>query len=201
VDHLQIRGEGIMVNKKLLLLVGALILISVSPGLLDAQEIQVPFTCETPAAMAAPGQSPEIGVIEMLMRGKDLEIQSDYSLEPEDLTGKKTLIFIIGASGKGMGAAGVELEDELEMVDRLVAVCREEGIKIVGLHTGGASRRGPNSDAMINKVVPACDYVVVKKGGNEDGIFTDLCSKNSIPLTEIEKTKQVVDVLEALFQL
>jgi hypothetical protein len=194
------RGEGIMITRKVFLLLCAVLLVGIRPGYLPAQGIEVPFTCETPVAMTAPGLSAEMPLIELLMKGKPLEIYSDFFLEPEGLAGMKTLMVIIGYSGKGIGGYGLDFEGELERADRLLDACREQGIRVVGLHLGGEPRRGPGSDAMIKKIAPACDYVVVKKGGNEDGIFTGLCSKNNIPLTEIEKARQVVDVLEALFQ-
>ena len=191
-----------MIAKKVFLLSCIVFLVSIwLVGNSSAQEIEVPFTCETPVAMTAPGQSPEIGVLELLSGRTNLEIESESFMEPEELQGKKTLLIIIGASGKGMGAVGIQLEDEVDRAKRLIAACKEQHIKLIGIHIGGEPRRGPNSDVMINEVTPHCDYVVVKKDGNKDGVFTTICEQHNIPLTEIERTVKVVDVLKALFQV
>lgn len=179
-----------------ILLIGILLI-----GNVMAQEIQVPFTCEVPVAMTAPGQSPEIAIVSLLARRVKLEIKSEPFLKPEALNGFKTLIIIIGGSGKGLGAAGVDIQEESERAKNLIAVCKEKGIKIIGMHLGGETRRGANSQIMIELVTPKCDYVVVREDGNKDGIFTKICSENKITLTEIEKTLQVTDVLKTLFQL
>ena len=189
-----------MITKRIfigtILLIGILLI-----GNVMAQEIQVPFTCEVPVAMTAPGQSPEIAIVSLLARRVKLEIKSEPFLKPEALEGFKTLIIIIGGSGKGLGAAGVDIEGEAKRAKNLIAVCKEKEIKIIGMHLGGETRRGANSQIMIELVTPKCDYVVVREDGNKDGIFTKICSENKITLTEIEKTLQVVDVLKVLFRL
>ena len=189
-----------MITKRIfigtILLVGILLI-----GSVMAQEIQVPFTCEVPVAMTAPGQSPEIAIVSLLARRIKLEIKSEPFLKPEEIEGFKTLIIIIGGSGKGLEAACVDIEEESKRAKDLIAVCKEKEIKIIGMHLGGETRRGANSQIMIELVTPKCDYIVVREDGNKDGIFTKICSENKIVLTEIEKTLQVTDVLKALFQL
>lgn len=177
-----------------ILLIGILLI-----GNVMAQEIQVPFTYEIPVAMTAPGQSPEIAIVSLLARRVKLEIKSEPFLKPEALNGFKTPIIIIGGSGKGLGAAGVDIQEESERTKNLIAGCKEKEIKIIGMHLGGETRRGPNSDKMIKLVTPCCDYVIVRADGNQDEIFNQICNKNKIPLTEIEKSIELVDFLKALF--
>jgi len=166
-----------------------------------ADQTEVPFTAQTPVAMTAPGQSPEIAIVNLLARRINLEIKSEPFLKPEELEGFKALIIIIGGSGKGLGAAGVDIEGEVQRAKNLIAVCKEKGIKIIGMHLGGETRRGTNSQIMIELVTPNCDYVVIREDGNKDGIFTKICSEKKIPLTEIKKTLQVTDILKTVFQL
>jgi len=170
-------------------------------GSVIAQEIQVPFTCEVPVAVTAPGQSPEIAIVNLLAKRINLEIKSDPFLKPEALNGFKTLIIIIGGSGKGLGAAGVDLQEEVKRANELIATCKEKGIKIIGMHLGGEERRGSNSQVMIELVTPICDYVVVRSDGNKDGVFTKICTEKKIPLVEIEKTLEVTNILKTVFKL
>lgn len=166
-----------------------------------AAQAEIPFTAETPVAMTSPGQSPEIAIVDMLLSRINFEIKTDYTLKPEGLNGMKTLIIIIGGSSKGLGEAGVDLQEEVDRTKQLIAVCKEKGIKIIGMHLGGAERRGEKSQVMIELVTPNCDYVVVRSDGNKDGIFTKICTEKKIPLKEIEKTIEVIDILKAVFQL
>ena len=166
-----------------------------------AAQAEIPFTAETPVAMTAPGQSPEIAIVDMLVSRINFEIKTDYTLKPEELNDMKTLIIIIGGSSKGLGEAGVDLQEEVDRTKQLIAVCKEKGIKIIGMHLGGAERRGEKSQVMIELVTPNCDYVVVRSDGNKDGIFTKICAEKKIPLKEIEKTIEVTDILKAVFQL
>lgn len=166
-----------------------------------AAQAEIPFVAETPVAMTSPGQSPEITIVDMLVSRINFEIKTDYTLKPEELNGMKTLIIIIGGSSKGLGEAGVDLQEEVDRTKQLIAVCKEKGIKIIGMHLGGAERRGEKSQVMIELVTPNCDYVVVRSDGNKDGIFTKICTEKKIPLKEIEKTIEVTDILKAVFQL
>jgi len=166
-----------------------------------AAQVEVPFTAETPVAITPPGQAPEIAIIALLAGRIDLEMKKDNFLKVEGLTDIKTLIIVIGGSGKGLGSAGVDLQDEVTRANQLIAACKEKGIKIIGMHLGGEDRRGANSQVMIDLVTPQCDYVVVRSDGNKDGIFTKICTEKKIPLTEVEKTLEVTDILKAVFQL
>jgi len=152
-----------------------------------AAQVEVPFTAETPIAITPPGQAPEIAIIALLAGRIDLEMKKDNFLQVEGLTGIKTLI--------------VDLQDEVKRANQLIAACKEKGIKIIGMHLGGEDRRGANSQVMIDLVTPQCDYVVVRSDGNKDGLFTKICTEKKIPLTEVEKTLEVTDILKALFQL
>lgn len=168
-----------------------------------AQEpgVEVPFTAELPIALTNPGQAPEYSVMDLLSRRIQLPVTIDFHLEAESLEGYKTLIMIIGGSGKGLGSAGVSFPEEEERAKRLIAYAKENGIKIIGMHLGGEDRRGPNSDGMINLITPECDYVIIRADGNLDGIFTKICEENEIPLTEIERSLELTDYLKALFPM
>ncbi len=172
-----------------------------APEAAQAEVLLVPFTAETPVAMTTPGQAPEIAMVSLLARRMNFEIKSENFLKPKDLEGMKTLIIILGASGKGLGAAGVDLQAEVQRANELIATCKEKGIKIIGMHLGGKDRLGENSMVMINLVTPKCDYVLIRSDGNKDGLFTKICLENNIPLKEIEKTTEASDVIKAVFGL
>jgi hypothetical protein len=151
--------------------------------------------------MTAPGQSPEIAIVSLLARRINFEIKIDNFLDVDGLEGMKTLIIILGGSGKGLGSAGVDIQGEIKRAERLMAACKEKGIKIVGMHLGGENRLGANSMVMIDLITPNCDFVLVKSDGNKEGLFTKICADNKIPMIEIETTLQTTDIIKEVFQL
>jgi selenophosphate synthase len=136
----------------------------------------------------------------------------EYTLKedatPGDLATKKykSLIIVTGASLKGMGAAGVSIEDELKRTEALIAEARKQGMTVIGAHVEGMSRRaqgaapGDNSDEMsIDAVCPKANFMIVRKDGNEDGRFTAIAKAKKIPLVLFEKNLELVDVLKGVF--
>ena len=180
--------------------VSLLVLFSCTISVFTTQA-EAPFTAEIPVAMTAPGQSPEIAIVSLLARRINFEIKTDNFLDVDGLEGIKTLIIIIGGSGKGLGSAGVDIQGEIKRAESLMAACKEKGIKIVGMHLGGENRLGANSMVMIDLITPNCDFVLVKSDGNKEGLFTKICADNKIPLTEIESTLQTTDIIKEVFQL
>ncbi len=185
----------------ILLLICNFLIIQASVSAQETKVIEVPFVAEKPIVLTNPGQSPEYAVIVLLSQRINLQIEVNFHLEASDLEGFKTLIMIIGGSGKGMGAAGVNIDQEISRANKLLDYAHTHGIKVIGMHLGGSDRRGPNSDIMINTITPGCDYVIIRADGNYDGIFSKICQENEIPLTEIEKSLELLDYLKAIFNL
>ena len=107
---------------------------------------------------------------------------------------------VLGASTKGMGAAGLDLDKEMERAKLLVKAAKEKGIKILGLHVGGESRRGKTTDDLLEIVLPESTHIVVVASGNKDKLFNTLAAKNSVPVTEVPNLAAAGDAVKALFQ-
>jgi len=66
----------------------------------------------------------------------------------------KSIIIVTGASLKGMGAAGISIEDELARTNKLIEEARKQGMTVIGAHIEGMDRRaqgaapGDNSDEL-----------------------------------------------------
>ncbi len=163
---------------------------------------------ETPVLVTSCGQSP--GPLRLTVFMKRLQIAHDLKEDAavKDLTAKpyKTLIVVTGSSLKGMGAAGVSIDDEVKRVTALIAEARKKGITVVGAHVEGMERRarnaapGDNSDEMsIDAVCPKSNFLIVRKDGDEDGRFTALSKKHTIPVVFFQKNIEIQDVLKSVF--
>jgi len=114
----------------------------------------------------------------------------------------KTLVVVIGASLKGMGASGLTIEDEITRTEEVLQYCQENGIFVVAVHIGGFSARGADdgdNEVMIDAVLPYADYIIVTAEGNEDSRFTTAAEEQGIPITQIDYALALIDVLAQAF--
>jgi len=163
---------------------------------------------QTPVLVTSCGQSPGPLRITVFMKrlGIDHEFKGDATVK--DLAAKpyKSLIIVTGSSLKGMGAAGVEIADEVSRANALIAEAKKRGITLIGAHVEGMERRaknaapGDNSDGIsIDAVCPKAAFLIVRKDGDEDGRFTALGKKFNIPVLFYEKNADIVNVLTPVF--
>jgi hypothetical protein len=168
---------------------------------------------ELPVLVTSCGQSIGPTTIKVVLQRLKIAFDIDPLATPETLQAKakagtpyKSLIITMGASLKGMGAAGIEIEDELARASALIAEARKEGVKVIGAHIEGMKRRSQGAAAgdttdeqSIDAVAPNSAILLVLKEGNSDGRFTVISQAKKIPLVEFEKTMDLIPALEKLF--
>jgi len=188
----------------------AAILVAAALVLLPARlKSQTPEAkAELPVLVTSCGQSIGPTTIKVVLQRLKMEYDIDPLATPETLKAKpyKSLIITMGASLKGMGAAGIEIEDELARAAALIAEARKLGIKVIGAHIEGLKRRSQGAAAgdttdeqSIDAVAPNSAILLVLKEGNSDGRFTTISQAKKIPLVEFEKTMDLIPALEKLF--
>ena len=166
-----------------------------------------------PVLVTSCGQSP--GPVKLKVFISKLKLDYVYELKATaaDLLAKKkqgtpfqSVIVVAGASLKGMGAAGVSINEEIDRIKALIVEAKKENIKVIGAHIEGMSRRaqgasaGDNSDEMsIDAVCPQSSLLLVRKDGDEDGRFTAISKNRKIPMIVFEKNMELEGVLQNLF--
>jgi len=193
-----------------------LLLVSLTAGV--AQQKAAPAAAAGPKAslpvlLTSCGQSPDPTKFELFLKALKMDYVSKLDATAADLNTKspggapiKSVIIVTGASLKGMGAAGVSIEDEIARIKTLIAAAKKQNIRIIGAHIGGMSRRaqgaapGDNSDELtIDAVCPQAALLIVKKDGDEDGRFTTISKGRNIPMILYEKNMDLQNVLKDLF--
>jgi hypothetical protein len=163
---------------------------------------------QAPILVTSCGQSPGAVRVGVFLRRLGVDYDLKDTGTAKDLAAKpyKTLIIVTGSSLKGMGGAGVSIEDELSRAAALIAEAKKRGITVIGAHVEGMERRaknaapGDNSDEMsIDAVCPKANFLIIRKDGDEDGRFTALGKKFNIPVVFFEKSLDLNDVLKNVF--
>ncbi len=155
---------------------------------------------ESPILLTSVGQSADVEMVKVMMDKGGLSPETNSLATEADLGDSKTLVLAIGGSSKGLGAAGIDANQELERVNKLIAAADEKGMTIIALHIGGEARRGDLSDKFVAPSFEKADYAIVVADGNKDGMMTDLASKAGIPMEEVATMADVVEPLKAAFK-
>lgn len=153
-----------------------------------------------PGIITSAGQSSDAVMVNVLANTQlKLGLDFDPLVRAEGLEGYRSLVVVVGASAKGLGAAGINEAQELERVQALLAQAEAQDVFVLLMHVGGTARRGPSSNPLIQAVAAHADAMIVVKSGNEDGLFTQLAQQYGIPLTEVERIVDAREPLGSLF--
>lgn len=153
-----------------------------------------------PLLITSAGQSADVQIAGVLAKKAGLDATLSKAATEEDLENISTLVLVIGVSMKGLGAAGLDMEQETSRISQLVNAAQSQNISLLCLHLGGEARRGQLSDQFLTSFLPLAQMVIVVKPGNKDGLFTRICREENIPLLELERTVDGVDPLKILIQ-
>lgn len=155
---------------------------------------------EQPLLITSAGQNAEIQIAGVLAKRAGLNYTLLKQATAADLENMKTLVLVLGASLKGLGAAGLDLNKERARVAALITAAQNAQVPLLCLHLGGEARRGQQTDDLIAEVLPRAKLLIVVKSGNADGFFTRLCQTKNIPLIEVDKTADATVPLQKAFK-
>ena len=149
-------------------------------------------------ALTSVGQSPDAMMIKVVL--KSLKVKPDYNavMKPEDLSGQKVLIAVVGGSSKGLGAAGIDKDEEVARAQSLFDKARADGMNILVMHIGGSGRRGTLSDLFIEFAVPQGEKLILVNGADADGFFKKLTADKGIEILSAKNVRGTKDPLEVV---
>lgn len=156
--------------------------------------------CQTPAILTSIGQSADVDIANTLCTKAGIEVTLNKNITGDELPDDcKTLILAVGGSSKGLGAAGIDADQELARTDALIAAAKDKGITVLALHTGGSARRGTLSDSFITPAFEGCDAAIVVSEGDSDGLMSGILAANGTPATYVENTAGSLAALQNAF--
>lgn len=168
-----------------------------------------PVKAGTPVLVTSCGQSPGPIMLKVILQKVGVPLDLTLLAAPADLKAKpyKSVIIVMGASLKGMGAAGISIDDELKRVAALIDEAKKLKITVIGAHIEGMKRRAQGADAgdttdeqSIDAVAPRSDILLINKDGDSDGRFTTIAKARGIPMITVEKNLDLVKECEKLFK-
>ncbi|MEN8194555.1 MAG: DUF6305 family protein [Bacteroidota bacterium] len=157
------------------------------------------FTAEDPVMITSSGQSADVLMVKILAKKSSLNYVLDKSVSAEKISEYKSLIIVSGGSTKGLGAAKIDKEEEYARTEKVIEKAREDGIKIIGMHIGGKSRRGALSDYFNKQVAENADHIIVVSSGNQDNYFSNIAKERNIEIDITEKIVLITDVLKRIY--
>ena len=113
---------------------------------------------------------------------------------------------VVGASTKGLGGAGTDINKETTRANEFATAASEGKLTIISLHLGKQARRGDLSDGIIEIVEKASAVMLISDdgegtGGNYDGFMGNIAKENSIPAYCYSKATGMVAPLKYLLGL
>ena len=159
-------------------------------------------SCQLPVLLTSVGQSADVDIVATHCKKIKLDVYQNNTIKAEELTNKyKTIILAVGGSNKGLGAAGIDADQELARTDALIAKAKELGMTVIAMHVGGADRRGTLSDSFIKPAFAAADIAIIVESGDTDNLMHDILAGNNTPTSYVAKSSAARDVLKSLFGL
>ena len=128
-------------------------------------------------------------------------IAKDNLLNAEDVEDGAVVLLVTGTSGKGLGSAGTDVAKETARAKAFADKAAAGRITLIVLHVGGESRRGTQSDPVLNVACPKANLLLVVESGNADNYFTNIAKTNNVPLYLYSKTGKIDSALKAIFGL
>ena len=152
-----------------------------------------------PVFVTSFGQSTDAAMLDTVMKRIGVEYVYNATATADAIKGYKTVVIAVGASTKGLGAAGISEAEETERAKAIMQVIQETGAEVICCHIGGSARRGTLSDLFADMVMAKASWIVLKEDANFDYKFTKFAEVNNVPISLIYATKDALTVFQEVF--
>jgi hypothetical protein len=146
------------------------------------------------------GQSADARMVNVLLTRHNVETVYEQLALPEDIENFKIVIAVVGGSSKGLGAAGIDKNDEIDRTKSLIQEIEDQEVVLLVMHIGGEARRGALSDAFLDEIVPYADHLIVVEAGNMDGYFTEISKEKEISMEVVDKIVDTGELVKSFIE-
>ncbi|OQB47585.1 MAG: hypothetical protein BWY00_01221 [Firmicutes bacterium ADurb.Bin153] len=163
------------------------------------------------------GQGAESAMVNVLCKKNGIAATLNDTATAGELAGPdgkakfSFMAVVVGYSGKGMGAAGVNIDQELARAHEVMKKAQALKLPIIIMHVGGVERRGDSSDRLIKEVFKYANYAIFVSTGNypdsgaldkkkPDNLLTNSLPKGVAPKI-VDRINDVVAPLKGIMGL
>jgi len=142
------------------------------------------------------GQSPDAMMVKVVLKKLEVDGRLEKVLQADGLQSEKVLIAVVAGSSKGLGAAGIDKDDEIARMKEVAKAAKAKGMKVLVMHIGGKGRRGKLTDIFIVEAVPMADKMIVVEGGDYDGLFSELSQEAGVEMLPAKSIRETAEPLQ-----
>jgi hypothetical protein len=163
-------------------------------------EAKHPNYPEEPVLITPVGQNPD-GLMIKVVLGK-LGVKNDYFelASSKDLDNNyRSVVMAVGVSFKGMGAAGLDCNDEINRTRKLVCEAVKEDCPIIFVYLGENPWREKRTGQLVKLIAPHSSYIIIKENSSKDKYFTEIVQEYKISLITVDNLTQLETVFKNIF--
>lgn len=146
----------------------------------------------------------DLNIVENILIGAGLA-ETDYEskalLKAEEVETGSAVVLVVGASGKGLGDAGTDVQKEVARAEAFGAKQTSGDITLIVVHVGGEGRTGAQSDPIITKAVPLAKLALVVDTKTQNAVFTNAVGSSSVELLFFSRATTLVPPFKTLLGL
>ena len=148
-----------------------------------------------PVLVTSCGQSQGPAMLNVILRRVGVAYDINTLATPQDLKTKpyKTLIVTMGSSLKGMGAAGISIDDELKRIGELIDAAHKAKITVIGVPDV------PGSAARLFEAVARADVNIDMIVQNVSAVATGVTDISfTLPMASVEEARAAIEADRSL---
>ena len=153
-----------------------------------------------PVFVTSFGQSTDAAMLDTVMKRIGVDYVYNATATADAIKGYKTVVIAVGASTKGLGAAGISESEETARAKAIMDYIKANDVEVICCHIGGSARRGTLSDLYADMVMDESSLIVLKEDANFDYKFTKYAEEHNVPISLIYATKDALTVFTEIFQ-
>jgi hypothetical protein len=152
------------------------------------------------ALITSAGQSTDAYIINDISNRLMIHSYFMPQARAEDLTGVKTVVFVIGNSFLGEKTHGISFNDEKDRIEEMIKKANDEMLTIIAVYIGGSERRSKETDELLKLICPNVDYLIATKSGDFDDYLSELTERKRTPLTLVSEVSDIEEPFASAFR-
>jgi hypothetical protein len=194
-ETLKLYEGGFMMIKKVVLILSFLVLLT--NYTIEAKKTVHP---EEPVLITPVGQNPDGLMVKVVL--SKIGIKNDYLelASGEDLNNNyHSVVMSVGVSYKGLGAIGINYNDEVDRARKLVGEALKKDCPIILIDFDENPGREKRTNQLIKIIAPHSAYIISKAAGGKDKYFAAIAHDHKIPLIIVGDLAQLENIFKDIY--